>query len=539
MLAATALVAVFAAASSHAATPLGNRAISGKGCRVTDAAAYGRITVVVFVGTAAIDPDRRCGVSAAVRVGKTWAPAQTVAPRGASDLVAAVGASGDAAVAWYDDAGHLLVAVRPAAGPLFGAAEIPPGSRGASRNLRQRDPPGLAVDGAGTVYAVTEDLVVNVRSRAGAWTQDTGARDALDALGMLPTLDAGDIARVGGAANAGGDLVIGSVNIRQLGPSEIALFAPRVVSRRAGGAWSVGLLASEVADRPAVGIDGRGSITVAWAANEPSTGVFRAEGEAGGELGSKIRVVDLSSTRVGAQRQVDVAVAENGAATIATVYGRGPTAAHRPAGGDWGPPTALRGEDVGSAIDAAIDPHGAAAVMTGTNVFTHAADTGRWSRPWRVGSEGDVGSGLIAVDADARVAPAWETGEGDGRIVTVRQPFLASDIRGNTLARGNARLLSTVPLYRDGTPGRCRARAYAAVLRCAPRLAVRIRNDGPPQRAEVQVGGNVFALTLQPGTRRYVLRILEAGRHRVALVIAGIPRDARTVRILGCPGPYC
>ena len=119
MLAGTALVAAFAAAPSHAATPLGSRAISGKSCRLTDVAAYGRITVVAFVGTAAIDPDRRCGASAVVRVGTTWAPAQTVAPRGASDLVAAVGASGDAALAWYDDAGRLLVAVRPAAGPLF------------------------------------------------------------------------------------------------------------------------------------------------------------------------------------------------------------------------------------------------------------------------------------------------------------------------------------------------------------------------------------------------------------------------------------
>jgi len=431
--------------------------------------------------------------------------------------------------------------VRPEAGPRFGAAEIPPGSRGATRSLRRRDPPGLAVDGAGTVYAVTEDLVVNVRSRAGDWAQDTGARDALNDLGMLPTLDPGDIARVGAAANAGGDLVIGSVNIRQIGPSEIALFAPRVVSRRAGGAWSVGLLASEVADRPAVGIDGGGAITVAWAANEPSTGVFRAEGQAGGELGPKIRMVDLSSTRVGAQRQVDVAVAENGAATIATVYGRGPTAAHRPAGGAWGAPTALRGEDVGYAIDAAIDPRGAAAVMTGGNVFTHAAGAGRWSRPWRVGAAGDVGSGLIAVDGVARVAPAWETGEGGGPelIATVRRPFLASDTRGNTRRRGNARLLSAVPRYRDGTPARCRARAPAAVFRCAPRLVVRIRNDGAPQRASVQVGGSVFDLTLRRGTRRYVLRILEAGRHRVALVIAGIPRDARTVRILGCPGPYC
>ena len=386
---------------------------------------------------------------------------------------------------------------------------------------------------------MTEDLVVNVRSSTGAWTQDTGARDALTAIGMLPTLEAGDIARVGAAANAGGDLVIGSVNIRQVSPDEIALFAPRVVSRRAGGAWSVGLIASEVADRPAVGIDGSGVITVAWAANEPSTGVFRAEGLAGGELGSKVRVVDLSSTRVGAQRQVDIAVAENGAATIATVYGRGPTAVHRPAGGAWGTPTALRGEELGSAIDAAIDPRGAAAVMTGTNVFTHAAGPGGWSRPWRVGAEGDGGSGLIAVDADARVAPAWETGEGGGPIVTIRQPFLASDTRGNTRARGNARLLSAVPQYRDGTPARCRARAPAAVFRCAPRLAVRIRNDGSPQRAEVQVGGSVYGVTLRPGTRRYVFRILEAGRHRVALVIAGIPRDARTVRILGCPGPYC
>ena len=95
-------------------------------------AANGWITVVAFVGTAAIDPRGRCGASAAVRVGTTWAPAQTVAPRGASDLVAAVGADGAAAVAWYDDAGSLRVAVRPATGPLFGAAEIPPGSRGAS-----------------------------------------------------------------------------------------------------------------------------------------------------------------------------------------------------------------------------------------------------------------------------------------------------------------------------------------------------------------------------------------------------------------------
>jgi hypothetical protein len=55
----------------------------------------------------------------------------------------------------------------------------------------------------------------------------------------------------------------------------------------------------------------------------------------------------------------------------------------------------------------------------------------------------------------------------------------------------------------------------------------------------VQFGGTVFDLTLKPGTRRYVFRILKAGRRRVALVIAGIPRDARTVRILGCPGPYC
>src|SRR6185503_1992809 len=143
---ALALVAAFAADASHAATPLGSRPISGKGCRLTDVAANGRIAVVAFVGTAAIDPRRRCGASAAVRVGRTWAPAQTVAPRGASDLVAAVGANGDAAVAWYDDAGRLRVAVRPEAGPRFGAAEIPPGSRGATRSLRRRDPPGLAVD---------------------------------------------------------------------------------------------------------------------------------------------------------------------------------------------------------------------------------------------------------------------------------------------------------------------------------------------------------------------------------------------------------
>ena len=151
-----------------------------------------------------------------------------------------MGAGGAAAVAWYDDAGSLRVAVRPATGPLFGAAEIPPGSRGAQRNLRERDPPGLAVDGAGTVYAVTEDLVVNVRSSAGAWTQDTGARDALTAIGMLPTLEAGDIARVGAAANAGGDLVIGSVNIRQVSPNELALSRPAWCrAARAGrGAWA-------------------------------------------------------------------------------------------------------------------------------------------------------------------------------------------------------------------------------------------------------------------------------------------------------------
>ncbi len=537
-LAATALV-VASAAASQAATPLGSRALSGNGCRLTDVAANGRIAVVAFVGNAATDPGRRCGASAAVRIGTTWVPAQTLAPRGATDLAAAVGANGDAAVAWYDDGGRLRVAVRPAAGPRFGAAEIPPGSRSAQRTLRQRDPPGLAVDGAGTVYAVTEDFVVNVRSSAGAWTQDAGARQALNDMEVLPTLDGGDIARVGAAANARGDLVIGSVNIRQVGPREIALFAPRVVSRRAGGPWSVGLLASEVADRPAVGIDGRGAITVAWAANEPSTGVFRAEGQAGGELGRKIRVVDLSSTRPGAQGQVDIAVAESGAATIATMYGRGPTAAHRPPGGVWGTPTAVRGEGMGTTIDAAIDPRGAAAVMTGSNVFTHAAGPGRWSRAWRVGPIGQVGFGRIAVDAAARVAPAWETREGAGPIVTVLRPFLASDTRGNTRPRGNARMLSAVPLYPGGTPQRCRARAPAAVLRCAPRLAVRIRNDGPPQRAGVQVGGTVFDLTLRSGTRRYVFTILEAGRHRVALVIAGIPRDARTVRILGCPGPYC
>jgi hypothetical protein len=82
-------------------------------------------------------------------------------------------------------------------------------------------------------------------------------------------------------------------------------------------------------------------------------------------------------------------------------------------------------------------------------------------------------------------------------------------------------------------------RPVVDLRRCAPAVAVRIRNDGGPQPANVLVGGSDFRLTLRPGTRRYVLRGLKGGRHRVALFVANVPRGTRTVRLLGCPGHFC
>lgn len=540
------VVAVLALAlfphAGYGAASFGTRVLSATPeCQLNDVAANGQVAVVALVGTAATDPRRRCPVSAAVRTVTTWAPAQTIAPRGNSDIAAAVGPNGDAALAWYDAGGRLQVAVRPAAGPRFATAENPPGSRSADRTLRRRDPPGLAVDGAGTAYVVTEDLVVNVRSREGAWTQDTGARDALNDVGALPTLEPGDLARVGVAANAVGDLVIGSANFR-----DDELFAPRVMSRRAGGTWGIGMIGFEMADRPAVGIDGLGTITAAWAQNEPSTGVFRAEGAAGGALSRGVRVVDLSSLIPGRTRQVDLAVAESGAAVLTTLYGA-TAAVHKPAGGDWGAPASVSVPgSVSSSIDAGIDPRGAAAVMAGVHVFTHASGAGRWSRPWRVTAEDDGGGSLVAVDGSGRVVPVWER---DGSIVTTRRTLSASDTRGNVREASPARLLSAVPFYRNGDPKRCYDALIRAVQRnpgrsidprrCAPGVAVRIRNDGPAQRASVRVDGAEFDLKLAPGTRRYVLRPLRGGPHRVWLVVASVPGAARRVRLRGCPGPFC
>jgi hypothetical protein len=106
-----------------------------------------------------------------------------------------------------------------------------------------------------------------------------------------------------------------------------------------------------------------------------------------------------------------------------------------------------------------------------------------------------------------------------------------------------------VPYYRGGDPKRCydalireavrKRRRSLDPQRCAPGVAVRIRSEGPAQRANVLVGGADFALTLKPGTRRYVLRPLRGGRHRVVLIVANVAGPARTVRLRGCPGPFC
>jgi hypothetical protein len=524
--------------AGQGAAPFGTHLIAAaSGCQLNDVASGGQVVVVALVGVT-----DRCPVRAVVRSGTTWGPVETVAPRGISGVVAAAGGNGDAAIAWYDAGGRLTVSVRVSGATQFGAAEIPPGSPVARRGPKDRDPPGLAVDGNGTVYAVSEDLVVHVRSRDGAWTQDPGARTALEEVGALPNIAPGDVVRIGAAANAAGDLVIGS-NVWR-GDER---FAPRVVSRRAGGGWGAGLFAPyEMADRPAVAIDGQGMVTGAWAMNEPSTGVFRAEGPAGTALGRPVRVVDLSSTTPSRRRAVDVAAAENGAAVIASIYGRrSPFAAHRPAGGAWGPATTFGAGVIADAVDAGIDSAGAAAVMAGDKIFTHGPGPGSWSRAWRF-AESEV-SGRLAVDAAGRVVPVWE--EESGATFTVRRPFLASDTRGNTREAGPARLLSAVPYYRGGDPKRCYDALIRSVLRkprrtvdprrCAPGVAVRIRSEGPAQRANVRVSGADFALTLKPGTRRYVLRPVRGGRHRVWLVVANVSGPARTVRLRGCPGPFC
>ena len=477
---------------------------------------------------------------AIVRTGTRWGSAQTIAPGGTTtDVAAAVGRNGDAALAWYDGEGRLRIAARPAGGSLFGTPDAVPGSPSTRRTLRERDPPGLAVDGAGTAYVVSQDLVVHARSREGAWTHDAGARAALEDGGRLPNFEPGDVARIGAAANAAGDLVVGLVAIR-----DGELFAPRVVSRRAGGPWAIALAAFQMADRPAVGIDGGGTVTAAWAANEPSTGVFRAEGPAGAELGRKVRVVDLSSTIPGQERAVTLAVAESGAAVLATIYGR-TAAVHKPAGGGWDAPAPIDPRGGPVSVGAAIDPGGAAAVIAGANVFTHAR-TGRWSRPWRIAAEGGGERSLVAVDEAGFVIPVWDR---QRATVTLLAPFLASNTRGNTPVAGPARLLSAVPLYANGTPERCVAAVIKAaqrnrkrtvsLWRCAPAVAVRIRNDGGPQPANVRVSGADFRLKLRPGTRRYVLRGLKGGRHTVTLFVANVPRGTRRVRLLGCPGHFC
>jgi hypothetical protein len=537
VVAAAAVVLALAPGAAEGAAPFGTQLIAAaSGCQVDDVAAGGQAFVVALVGVT-----DRCPVRAVVRSGTTWGPVQTIAPRGISDVVTAVGSNGDAAIAWYDAGGRLTVSVRGSGATQFGPAEIPAGSPVARRGPKDRDPPGLAVDGNGTVYAVSEDLVVHVRSRDGAWAQDPGARAALDELGALPNVAPGDVVRIGAAANAAGDLVIGSNAWR--GDER---FAPRLVSRRAGGTWGVGLFAPyEMADRPAVGIDGQGMVTAAWAMNDPSTGVFRAEGPAGAALGDRVRVVDLSSTTPSRRRAVDVAVAENGAAVITSIYGRrSPFAAHRPAGGAWGPATTFGAGVIADAVDAALDSGGAAAVLAGDKIFTHGPGPGRWSRAWRF-AESAV-SGLLAVDAAGRVLPVWE--QESGGTYTVRRPFLASDTRGNTREAGPARLLSAVPYYRGGDPKRCydalirealrKPRRTVDPRRCAPGVAVRIRSE-LSQRANVRVSGADFALTLKRGTRRYILRPLRGGRHRVWLVVANVSGPARTVRLRGCPGPFC